>query len=64
MTAVPVTNPQKPNRPIAACITSFQRQHPKAPSVCQNVTTWMIGGKIRAMAELEKAPTNEIISSR
>jgi len=61
VTTVPDVNPQKPNRQIAMSFAIFQL--PQAPSRGQKVMMLSMGGKIKARAVLEKAPTSEIISS-
>lgn len=59
---VPNKNPVIPNTMIA---TSFQSLHECWPSLSgQNVTISMIGGKIKARAELLTAPTRDMIPLR
>lgn len=59
---MPKINPEKPNIMIAI---SFQRIQFFFPNPwCQKVIISITGGKIRARAELLKAPTNEITADK
>lgn len=58
---VPNTNPSKPNIRIAMSFQSILLYFPNPTG--QNVTISIIGGAIKANAELLTAPTNEIIDS-